>query len=225
MSQRNPMNERYTTDEHKGQTRKSAATAKPKTKAASSVRIQSTEKTPQQKKAEAKARKQKRRATEAKYYNPPTERYKKLRRVWWVCLIVAIVCTVLSWVVSSNQWGGDWTGMVVLVAAYVFIIAAFYVDFSLIRKERRRYQEEMEQGKSKEARAAQREAKAAERAAVAAAKAEAEAKAAGSAQEAPKKKGLFGRFKKDDEAKADQPEAVEAKASEAAAPAKAVEAE
>lgn len=48
------MNERYTTDNHKGATRKSAASAKPVTKAASSVRIQPTEKTPQQKKAERK---------------------------------------------------------------------------------------------------------------------------------------------------------------------------
>ena len=51
MSQRNPMNDRYQTDEHRGQTRKSAATMKPKTKAASSVRIQPTVKTKQQKKA------------------------------------------------------------------------------------------------------------------------------------------------------------------------------
>ena len=50
MSQRNPMNDRYQTDEHRGQTRKSAATMKPKTKAASSVRIQPTVKTKQQKK-------------------------------------------------------------------------------------------------------------------------------------------------------------------------------
>ena len=55
MSQRNPMNDRYQTDEHRGQTRKSAATMKPKTKAASSVRIQPTVKTKQQKKADKKA--------------------------------------------------------------------------------------------------------------------------------------------------------------------------
>ena len=61
----------------------------------------------------------------------------------------------------------------------------------------RRYQAEMEAGKSKEARAAQKEAKAAERAAVAAAKAAAEAKAVQPEEEKPKKKGLFGRFKKD----------------------------
>lgn len=38
MSQRNPMNERYTTDKPQGSTRKSAASAKPVAKAAASVR-------------------------------------------------------------------------------------------------------------------------------------------------------------------------------------------
>ena len=38
MSQRNPMNERYTSDQKRGATRKSAASAKPVSKAASSVR-------------------------------------------------------------------------------------------------------------------------------------------------------------------------------------------
>ena len=52
MSQRNPMNDRYQTDEHRGQTRKSAAAMKPKSKAAASVRVQPKEKTKQQKKAE-----------------------------------------------------------------------------------------------------------------------------------------------------------------------------
>lgn len=41
MSQRNPMNERYTTDKPQGKTRKSAASAKPANKAASSVRMAS----------------------------------------------------------------------------------------------------------------------------------------------------------------------------------------
>ena len=54
MSQRNPMNDRYQTDEHRGQTRKSAAAMKPKSKAAASVRVQPKEKTKQQKKAEKK---------------------------------------------------------------------------------------------------------------------------------------------------------------------------
>ena len=41
MSQRNPMNERYTAEDRTGKTRKSAASAKPKAKAAASVRIES----------------------------------------------------------------------------------------------------------------------------------------------------------------------------------------
>ncbi len=41
MSQRNPMNERYSTNQPQGKTRKSAAAAKPVTKAASSVRMES----------------------------------------------------------------------------------------------------------------------------------------------------------------------------------------
>ena len=39
MSQRNPMNERYQSDKRQGTTRKSAASAKPKSKAASSVTV------------------------------------------------------------------------------------------------------------------------------------------------------------------------------------------
>ena len=70
MSQRNPMNDRYQTDEHRGQTRKSAATMKPKTKAASSVRIQPTVKTKQQKKADKKAARAKQTEIDRQYYNP-----------------------------------------------------------------------------------------------------------------------------------------------------------
>ena len=52
MSQRNPMNERYTSEERTGTTRKSAASAKPKAKAAASVTVKSAKKTPEQRKAE-----------------------------------------------------------------------------------------------------------------------------------------------------------------------------
>ena len=54
MSQRTPLNDRYQTDEHRGQTRKSAAAMKPKSKAAASVRVQPKEKTKQQKKVSLK---------------------------------------------------------------------------------------------------------------------------------------------------------------------------
>ena len=48
MSQRNYMNDRYQDEGPKGTTRKSAASAKPKSKAAASVHILSSTKTPQE---------------------------------------------------------------------------------------------------------------------------------------------------------------------------------
>lgn len=163
MSQRNPMNDRYTTDERRGQTRKSAAAAKPKTKAASSVHIQSTQKTKQQKKAEQKSKRAQQSELDRKYYNPPTQEYKRLRRIWWILLGSAIAAVALSW--GFRMWFPDneTLYMITLGAAYLLIIAAFYVDFSKIRKVRRKYQEQMAATKSKEMRAAEKQKKAAER--------------------------------------------------------------
>lgn len=145
MSQRNPMNERYTSDKRAGTTRKSAASAKPKTKAAGTVTMGTSKKTPQQRKAEQKeARKkeqERQRELDRKYYKPDTERYKKLKRIWWVSLAGAVVCTLLSWLLREVQ--PTWLAFVCLFGAYALIIFAFYLDFSKIRKERRAYQERM----------------------------------------------------------------------------------
>ena len=145
MSQRNPMNERYQSEEHTGVREKSAASAKPKAKAAASVIVQSSEKTPQQKKAERKAEKRKlrdeQRELDRKYYNPDTKRHKNLRRGWWACLIGAILCTVASF--FGRGFFPDWFSLVTLFLAYGLIIMAFYIDFSKIRRERRNYQERM----------------------------------------------------------------------------------
>ncbi len=145
MSQRNPMNERYTSDKRTGTTRKSAASAKPKTKAAGTVTMGTSKKTPQQRKAEQKeARKkeqERQRELDRKYYKPDTERYRKLKRIWWVSLAGAVVCTLLSWLLREVQ--PTWLAFVCLFGAYALIIFAFYLDFSKIRKERRAYQERM----------------------------------------------------------------------------------
>ncbi|MEG0758012.1 MAG: hypothetical protein RR505_06350 [Raoultibacter sp.] len=182
------MNDRYTTDEHKGQTRKSAATMKPKTKAAASVRVVAPTKTKQQKKVEKKAERQKQTQVDRKYYNPPTAEYKKLRRLWWILLVGAIAMTAFSWLARTWFPDNEMVSYIGLGLAYVLIIAALYIDFSKIRKVRRAYQEEMEASKTKEVRAAEKKAKA-----------EALAKAAQSekssekaVEEAPKKRSLFG---------------------------------
>ena len=198
MSTRNPMNERYTTDaERTGSSRKSASSAKPKAKAANTVTVVGTAKTAKEKKALAKQKereqREKARKEEAKFYQPPTERYKKLRRLWWVCLIAAILCTVLSWVANSN--GASTATVVTMVLAYVFIIVALYVDLGPTRKERKRYQAAVADKSSEEHAAF----KAAEKAAKEAEKAQkAEAKGAYDATKAEEtaKPGLLSRFKK-----------------------------
>lgn len=145
MSQRNPMNERYTSEERRGTTKKSAASAKPKSKAAASVTVKSAKKTPEQRKAEEKAARKeaaaKQREVERKYYKPDTPRYKRLRIIWWVLLIAAIGCTTLSFVGQGSL--PQWLSVTTLILAYVFIISAFVLDFWKIKKERVAYQERM----------------------------------------------------------------------------------
>lgn len=217
MSQRNPMNERYTAEDRAGKTRKSAASAKPKTKAAASVRIESAKKTPQQKKAEEKARRKeeaaKQRELDAKYYKPDTERYKKLRRAWWLCLIGAAVCTIVSFAFQASM--PVWLAFGILIAAYALIILAFYIDMSKIKKERLAYQARMVALEEKQKKKAKIEAgkAAAQGKKGASAKADAagdgaEASADDAAQEQkPKKKGLFGGLRKSEPADSDGAEA------------------
>ncbi|MEG0682083.1 MAG: hypothetical protein RR434_01035 [Raoultibacter sp.] len=191
MTQRNPMNDRYQSDEIKGQTRKSAASAKPKTKAASSVHVEELH-PPKKKglfsKAAAPAKSDGKKSSssgsagssggrvKSEYYNPPTAEYKRMRRIWWVLLVGAIAMTAASWALRSLLPSAETISMVTLVLAYAMIIGALYVDFSKIRKIRRAYQNEMESKKTKASKAeakklaAEEEEAAAARAAAAAAK-------------------------------------------------------
>ncbi|MVX61672.1 hypothetical protein GKZ27_09455 [Enterorhabdus mucosicola] len=146
MSQRNPMNERYTSDDRRGTTRKSAASAKPKSKAASSVTVVPGGKKPKTKeqiKAERREEDRKRREFNNRYYKPDTLRYKRLRIAWWVCLVLAIGCCALAFMGQDFLSGP--AGVVVLVLTYVFLIAAFVIDLWPVRKERNAYQERMRQ--------------------------------------------------------------------------------
>lgn len=166
MSQRNPMNERYTTEAHQGVSRKSAASAKPKAKAAASVTYGSPKKSKQERKAEQKearrAETERQREIDRKYYKPDTERYKKLRRLWWVSLIGAVVSVAASWMLRGTQ--PEWAAFVFLIAAYALIIFAFYLDFSKIRKERKAYQTRMVAKELEEEKAAKQAEAAAKRA-------------------------------------------------------------
>lgn len=213
MAQRNPMNDRYQTEEHRGKTRRSAASAKPKMQAAGTVHVKSTAKTKEEKKAIRRAQRQKQAELDRKYANPPTPEYQRWRRIWWVCLIGAIVCLAVSFFGGSGE--GNPVAIVVLVLSYVLIIAALWIEFSKMKKLRRAYQMQMEARKSKSARAQERREKAAAKAAAA----EAEQKQAEEPAEAGKKKGffggLFGGKKKADETAESSDEAADKEAAAA----------
>lgn len=155
MSQRNPQNERYTVEREgraPGSTKPKAGSAKPASKAAASVRVQTNKSTMTKRqkaaaeatmsKEEKKAQRAKEREAENMVYTAITvltnkdEKYKKLRRVWWALLISAVVFTALSWVTLSTGVGGQVLSVVVLVLAYAGIIGALIMDFTVIRKRR-----------------------------------------------------------------------------------------
>ena len=167
MTQRNPMNERNQNEERKGHTRKSAASAKPKSSAASTVKIDTGAKTPREKKMERKQKEreaqEKDRQLQAKYLNPDTPEYFKWKRLWWIGLGAAVLFVLASWLLRSIQ--PEWISLVILGFAYVAIIFAFWVDVSKIKKITRAWREEQlekerkaNKGKSKKQIEAEREA-------------------------------------------------------------------
>ncbi len=149
MSTRNPLNDRYMNDERHGVSRKSAASAKPKTKAAATVYIKPTEKTPQEKRAAQRAARQKEAERQRQYSVPDTPRYKKFRRIWWILMGIAVVFMVLSWVLQEYAPGA--VSYVFIGLAYVTLLAAFVLEFTKVSKERKLYAADMEK-KLKEAR-------------------------------------------------------------------------
>ena len=194
MTQRNPMNDRYTEENRTGKTRKSSASAKPKAERAATVR-EPAPKTKEQKKKERKERERKE-AEKAQALNgryEQTEGYKTLRRIWWGCLIGAIVLTAVSFYLTSQE-GMQSISMAAMVIAYALIIAAFWIDLGKIRKERKLYNASIANSNSKEARREQKRMRAEQR------EMEKEAaekyEAAKAEEEAKKSEGFFGRFRK-----------------------------
>lgn len=165
MSMRNPQNDRYTVEREgraPGSSRPKAGTAKPATKAAASVRIatstDTSKMTPKQKmmaestmsKEEKKAQRAKEREVENLSYTATTyltnldEKYKKLRRIWWGALIGAVVFTAASWfALTSTDVVGQTLSIITLVLAYVCIIGALVMDFTVIRKRRNVFRDQV----------------------------------------------------------------------------------
>lgn len=198
MSRRNPQNERYTVEQEgrrAGSTAPKAGSAKPASKAAASVRIQTSKSSMSKKqkvvaqqtmtKEEKKAQRAKERELENLVYTATTTltnkdaQYKKLRRIWWGLLISAVVFTAFSWLTLSTGFGGQTLSIIVLVLAYAGIIGAPIMDFTVIRKRRNVFRDKVNSMTRKQVERVVEESYAERQAADAAKKARKEAKKAG----------------------------------------------
>lgn len=154
MTTRNPFNERYTEDDHSGKTRKSAASAKPKSRAGSTVYVQSSKKTEKEKRAERKEMQRETRANERRYYNPDTPEYKKWRKIWWITIGCAIALAAAAFFVNAYS-SEPLMVYIPLGISYVFIVAAIIIDVTRMKRERKRYAFAMQDKSSPEYKRAQ----------------------------------------------------------------------
>ncbi|NTW28133.1 MAG: hypothetical protein HGA39_02060 [Coriobacteriia bacterium] len=127
MARRSPMNSRYQKNqEPPGQTRKSAASAKPKR----AMGVSSASTTAAKDKGKAESKGALFRAT------PTTPEYRALRKRWIILLVVAVVsivaaalaqATLADWAYTSQVWMAT-TGL-----AYAALFYALYLDFFKMR--------------------------------------------------------------------------------------------
>lgn len=171
MTTRNPMNERYNSAKPAGVTRKSAASAKPKAKAATSVYHENKPRqgaTERERKALKKQSNREQKYLDQqlgrKFYSPDTKKFKIGRVAWVIALILAMGFTIGSFLVASVA--SAFTMYVCLGLAYASIGSAVAIDFLVIRKERKRYVKEHEADVLKERRYLEKVLKEAHRAGV-----------------------------------------------------------
>lgn len=190
MSQRNPMNDRYS-DESKGKTRKSAASAKPKTKAASSVRMQGTASAKQTKEQKKEAKAQRRaeqkseREFEGRNYAPNTQEYKNWRKAWWASIIMAGAMLAASFIIQNYFPEKGEVYITVLIGTYVFILFGLWIEFWKLRRMRNAHYDNLKNKRLKETRRAEKDQKQAEKKAK-------EAAESGEAEEKPKGFSISG---------------------------------
>jgi len=125
VSRRSPTNERYQKfTEPKGQTRKSAAAAKPIRKEGGAATSKP--------KAKAKGSS----APGGKFHEPDTPEYKFWRRMWWVSLGVGLFFVALSFFIQyylKAVGGLRVAGVVTIGLSYAAIIGAFFIDWRKLR--------------------------------------------------------------------------------------------
>lgn len=152
MATRNPMNQRYNSDEKTGQTRKSAASLKPKRKAADTVYIKSSSKSktafgktaPQLSKEERRIEREKARAEGNAIYSVATilmkedPAYQKWRKIFWVLIALValgVIGTFIAQILLKNS--APQIAFALLLIAYIPMILSLILDFWKIRPVRR----------------------------------------------------------------------------------------
>lgn len=168
MSQRNPMNERYTGEHKGGKTRKSAASAKPVTKAASSVRMESnkpekkgffSKRTPEEKQERAEQRKEegmerktgRARARAIQRYVPDTPQYKALNRKRMIYSAIGLGGMVIAIVLSLIMPQVQIVPIVIMIVAWVFFFIGVRIDSKQLRPLRKEGYEREERKAAKKA--------------------------------------------------------------------------
>ncbi len=128
--------------------KKTAANAKPAREQAGSVRIagKSTPKTVTMSKEEKEKIKRREREESdlrdgvAGALLKEHEGYKKLRRLWYVFIVTGLVMIAISYISlqyelrDTGEWNwANYVSVITLIAAYVFIFTAFFLDLGKIR--------------------------------------------------------------------------------------------
>ena len=141
MARRSATNPRYQKfQEPAGQTRKSAAAAKPK-RSSSSV--------PAKKSSNSKSSKSSAPAKRAVIANPTTPEFQRIRKIWWALLLGGLVLTTVSWAVRAYlkvPWAIT-ASNVVLGFAYACIFYALFLDWTKMRPMRQAAYKSAKSGK------------------------------------------------------------------------------
>lgn len=128
MARRSATNPRYQKHhEPAGQTRKSAAAAKPSRSSSSAPAKKSGSSKPAKSSSAAKRR--------PMMVNPTTPEFKRLRSIWWALLGGGLVLTTISWAMREylqTSWAMT-ASNVVLALAYGCIFFALYLDWTKMR--------------------------------------------------------------------------------------------
>ena len=182
MSPTNDAPDEVQSQEKQGTTRKSAASAKPASQAASSVYVprnapqkkgpksplakmrenaekRNKPKTKAEKREAQEARELRQFQDEARNFVPTTQKYKRLRFLFWATISLAIAFTLYALFLIATQ--GPVAGRIWFGVGSILVAAAIYIDTSKVRQEReeayKAYLDEQKSPKKKPAAATARD--------------------------------------------------------------------